>query len=301
MFRWADVVHHNSRLGLAEKLGYDAGTVHRANPEAVYSFASGFGETGPRAALPANDQLMQALAGIEAGQGGMGPDGAAQPPTYLVWGAVDAAGGWLAACGILAGLYARRRNGGGQRVCSSLLGAALTLKSGASPKSAGPVLDAGQHGYGAAYRIYQCQDGAWLALAVPDDQAWGRLRAAVEVPGLPGSLPPLRTAGGDRQPAELLLEGVFTTRDAPGWVAALRAAGVPAELVAETDREGFAAGFTTDPVAVQRGRVVTYDWDGHGITRQPCFPPALGPVSRPPAMRGIPALGEHTDDFLKEL
>jgi crotonobetainyl-CoA:carnitine CoA-transferase CaiB-like acyl-CoA transferase len=163
------------------------------------------------------------------------------------------------------------------------------------------VLDAGQHGYGAAYRIYQCQDGAWLALAVPDDDAWRRLGAVVGVPGLPASLPPLRTAGGDSQPAELLLESVFATRDAAEWVAALRLAGVPAEPVAQADREEFAAGFTADPVAVQRGRVVTYDWDGHGTTSQPCFPPALGPVPRPPAMRGIPALGEHTDAFLKEL
>lgn len=300
VFRWADVVHHNSRLGLAEKLGYDEASVRRANPDVIYSFASGFGDSGPRAPLPANDQLMQALAGIEAGQGGAG-----QPPTYLVWGAVDAAGGWLAACGMLAGLYARRAGGGGQRVSSSLLGAALTLKSGAfcdgDRAAGGPVLDAGQTGYGAAYRIYQCRDGAWLALAVPGDDAWRRLRDVAGVPGLPASLPSLRTDGGASQPAELLLESAFATRDAADWVRALREARVPAEPVAEPDRAAFAAGFTEDPVSVQRGRVVSYEWDGHGTTRQPCFPPALGPRPRPPAMRGIPALGEHTDEFMKEL
>jgi crotonobetainyl-CoA:carnitine CoA-transferase CaiB-like acyl-CoA transferase len=68
LFQWCDAVHRNSRVGLAEKLGYDEATVHAANPDAVYSFASGFGETGPRAPLSANDQLMQALAGVEAGQ-----------------------------------------------------------------------------------------------------------------------------------------------------------------------------------------------------------------------------------------
>src|SRR5215471_18729634 len=76
LFRWADVVHHNSRLGLAERLGYDEATARAANPGVIYSFASGFGESGPRAQLPANDHLMQALAGIEAAQGGHG-----QPPT----------------------------------------------------------------------------------------------------------------------------------------------------------------------------------------------------------------------------
>jgi len=72
-----------------------------------------------------NAELMSD-AMVEAGQGCAG-----QPPTYLVWGAIDAAGGWMSACGILAGLYARRSRGGGQSVSASLLGAALTLKSGA--------------------------------------------------------------------------------------------------------------------------------------------------------------------------
>jgi hypothetical protein len=36
----------------------------------------------------------------------------------------------------------------------------------------GPLLDAGQTGYGAAYRIYQGADSGWLALAIPDQRAW---------------------------------------------------------------------------------------------------------------------------------
>jgi crotonobetainyl-CoA:carnitine CoA-transferase CaiB-like acyl-CoA transferase len=311
MFRWADVVHHNSRVGLAEKLGYDEAAVRAASPDVVYSFASGFGETGPRALLPANDQLMQALAGIEAGQGGAG-----QSPTYLVWGAIDTTSGWVAAAGVLAALYARRRTGAGQTVSASLLGAALTLKSGAFIENGhvngGPLLDADQAGYGAAYRVYQCADKAWLALAIPDQQAWDRLRAVVGVPGLPAGPPPLRAADGtgqahdaqlpdDAQQAEALLEAAFATRDAAGWVAMLRAAGVPVEPVAELDRTGFAAGFTDDPVLVQRGRVVSYEWGEHGLTRQPCFPPAIGPIARPPAMRGIPSLGDYSIPFSKEI
>jgi crotonobetainyl-CoA:carnitine CoA-transferase CaiB-like acyl-CoA transferase len=297
LFRWSDVVHHNSRVGLAERLGYHESAARKANPDVIYSFASGFGEPGPRAHLPANDQLMQALAGIEAAQGGAG-----QPPAYLVWGAVDVTGGWIAACGILAGLYARRRGGGGQSVSASLLGAALTLKSGAyltpdGPVS-GPVLDERQTGYGAAYRLYQGRDRAWFALAVPEKQAWDRLRAVVRRPGLPESPPFLRTSGADSQPAELLLEDCFATRDAASWVAELHAAGLPAELVAEPDREGFASAFVDDPVNRQLGRVVSYRWGERGLVEQPSFPPRLGPAPRPPAAAGIPGLGQHTAQFL---
>lgn len=300
MFRWSDVVHHNSRVGLAEKLGYDEPAVRQANPDVVYSFASGFGQTGPRALLPANDQLMQALAGVEAGQGGAG-----RPPTYLVWGAIDVTGGWMSACGILAGLYARRRRGGGQSVSASLLGAALTLKSGAflagQEVISGPVLDPGQTGYGAAYRIYQGADGAWFALAVPDERAWRGLRSVVRLDSLPPSTPSLRTVPGDSQPAERVLESAFRTRPAAAWVAALRAEGVPVEPVATPDREGFAAGFTDDPVNRQLGRVVGYRWGDHGVVRQPSFPPRVGPGAPPRPMAGLPGLGEHTAEFLAGL
>jgi len=246
-----------------------------------------------------NAELMSD-AMVEAGQGGAG-----QPPTYLVWGAIDAAGGWMSACGILAGLYARRSRGGGQSVSASLLGAALTLKSGAFIAAGevvgGPVLDPGQTGYGAAYRIYQGADGAWFALAVPDEQAWRGLLSVVHLPQLPNSTPSLRTDRGDSQPEELLLEAAFRTRPAAAWVAALRAEGVPVEPVATPDREGFAAGFTDDPVNRQLGRVVGYRWGDHGSVRQPSFPPRIGPGTPLPPMAGIPGLGEHTAEFLETL
>jgi len=304
LFRWSDVVHHNSRVGVAERLGYDEAQVRAVNPDVVYSFASGFGDHGPRALLAANDQLMQALSGVEAAQAGDG-----QPPTFLVWGAIDVTGGWLAACGVLAGLYARRHRGGGQSVATSLLGAALTLKSGAFLTGdrvvSGPVLDARQTGYGATYRIYQGRDGAWFALAVPDAQAWHRLRDVVQIDGLPASPPPLRTdvAPGDHgpQPEEVLLEDAFRARDAAAWVTELRAAGVPAEPVVEADRSGFAAGFLDDPVNHQLGRVVSYHWGDRGRVDQPCFPPRFGPAPRPRARPGIPGLGEHTAEVLELL
>lgn len=300
LFAWADVVHQNSRVGLAERLGYDEATVRAANPDVVYSFASGFGERGPRALLPANDQLMQAVAGIEAGQGGAG-----QPPTFLVWGAVDVTGGWIAACGVLAALYARRRDGRGRTVASSLLGAAMTLKSGAFLAGdrivEGPVLDGGQTGYGAAYRLYQGADGRWFALAVPDTAAWQRLRALVPDAQLPSEPPPLRTELGGAQAEELALEAAFKAKEAATWVRELRAADVPVEPVDELDRSTFAARFLDDPVNRSLGRVVTHQWGGRGQVEQPRFPPRMGPQPLPGAWAGIPRLGEHTAEMLRDL
>ncbi len=300
LFQWSDVVHHNSRVGLAERLGYDEATVRAANPGVVYSFASGWGENGPRALLPLNDQLMQAFSGVEYAQGGSG-----QPPTYLVWGAVDVTGGWIAACGVLAGLFARRRTGSGQRVSSSLLAAGLFLESGpfltGERVVTGPVLDSGQRGYGAAYRLYEGADGGWLALAVPDAAAWRRLRDLLGDDDLAAEPPPLRTQSGETQPAELVLERAFSTKDASTWVSELRRAGVPAELAVEVDRTGFSAGFLDDPVNHQLGRVLSYRWGDRGTVEQPGFGPRVGPLARPRAGAHIAKLGEHTDEVLEEV
>jgi crotonobetainyl-CoA:carnitine CoA-transferase CaiB-like acyl-CoA transferase len=297
LIRASDVVHHNSRVGVAERLGFDEATARSINADIVYSFASGFGATGPRATLPANDHLMQALSGAEAAQGGSG-----RPPTFVAWGAIDVTGGWLAACGVIAGLYARRRTGAGQSVSTSLLGASLGLQSGAFATAGravgGPVLDAEQTGYGAAYRLYCGGDGEWFAIAVADERAWEGVRTVVAIEGLPSEPPPLRTESGDPQPAEALLETAFAARPAAEWVAALGAAGVPVEPVPDVDRSTFTAGFVDDPVNLQLGRVVTYPWGARGRVDQPRFPPRIGPEVTRSAPSGIAALGEHTDEVL---
>src|SRR5262249_5687976 len=145
-------------------------------------------------------------------------------PMFVGWSAIDVSGGWVAACSVLAALYAQRRTGAPQSVVTSLLGAGMTLKSGAFVADGAvverPVLDAGQTGYGAAYRIYEAEDGNWLALAILDDGAWARLREIVGAERLSARPPALRTQRGERQPEEAVLEEVFATRPAAEWIAA---------------------------------------------------------------------------------
>lgn len=165
----------------------------------------------------------------------------------------------------------------------------------------GPVLDAQQTGYGAAYRIYQGADEGWFALAVPDAATWARLRGSLAGEDLPASPPPLRTEPTGPQPEELVLEAVFRTKDAAVWVRELRGAGVPVEPVDEVGRTEFAARFLDDPVNQELGRIVTHHWGDRGRVEQPRFPPRLGPVPRRGAWAGIPGLGEHTTEMLESL
>jgi crotonobetainyl-CoA:carnitine CoA-transferase CaiB-like acyl-CoA transferase len=298
----ADVVLHNFRVGVAERLGIGEETVARLNPGAVYCHATAFGATGPRAAFPGNDALMQAVTGFERAVGGEGNE-----PLAATWIPIDMAGGWVAAAGMLAGLCARAGGGGGQYVTTSLLGAGLLLHSGVFERDGevvpGPGLDAAQTGYGPGYRIYAGADGRWLALVLPDEAAWRRLASVPEMASLPPGYAPLRAGlddGAARQ-AETVLEAAFATAPAAAWTARLRALGLLAELIEPLDRDGFRRAVLDDPVNRQLGRVVSYPTADWGRFEQ------IGPLLRcgPEDLTGprllLPGVGEHTVEILGEL
>ena len=302
LIEWADVVLHNFRVGVSERLGIDEASVARLNPHAVYCHASAFGPAGRRARNPGNDALMQALTGLERALGGAGND-----PVAATWIPLDMTGGWVAAIGILAGLYARAAHGSGQQVATSLLGAGMLLQSGTFQRDGrlvrGPELEADQTGYGPGYRIYRASDGGWLALVLPDERSWRQLRAMPGAGALPAAYTPLRGGAEDvsARRAERVLEGAFATAPAGDWVARLRAAGLLAEVVVERDRDEFRQGILDDPVNRELGRVTAYrtaEW-GHFEQIGPLL--RCGPQPSPRSSQHLPGVGEHSLDVLADL
>ncbi|GAA0949818.1 CaiB/BaiF CoA-transferase family protein [Actinocorallia libanotica] len=300
LLAWADVVVHNFRVGVAERLGIGAEDVARLNPGAVYCHASAFGDTGPRARFPGNDALMQAVTGFERAIGGEGNE-----PIAATWIPVDMAGGWVAAAGVLAGLYARAADGGGRRVVTSLLGAGMLTHSGVFTRDGalvpGPSLDARQTGYGPGYRIYEGGDGAWFALVIPDAEGWRRL--ASEIGGLPETYAPLRGGAADTaaREAEAVLEAAFAAEPAAVWTTRLRDLGLLAEPIEALNRDGFRRAVLDDPVNRRIGRVVTYETADWGRFEQigPLLRYGPGPAEGPELT--LPRVGEHTTEVLAEL
>jgi crotonobetainyl-CoA:carnitine CoA-transferase CaiB-like acyl-CoA transferase len=302
LIKWADVILHNFRVGVSARLGIDEATVARLNPRAVYCHASAFGTTGPRAAFAGNDALMQAVTGLERAVGGVGND-----PLAPTWIPIDMAGGWLTAVGVVAGLFARARSGRGQRVTTSLLGAGMLLQSGVFQRDGasvrGPELDTEQTGYGPGYRIYQCRDGGWIALVLPDAESWARVRALTELALLPPEYAPLRGGSLDAtaRDAERVLERGFSSGPAAEWVARLRALGVPVEAVGALSRDDFRRSILDDPLNRQLGRVAMFETPEWGRFEQ------IGPLLRTgPAAGGgpslvLPGVGDHSREVLGEL
>ena len=238
---------------------------------------------------------MQALCGNEAAGGGMG-----RAPTYLDWGAIDVTSGWIAACGILVGLYGARRTGVRGAIRSQhaprrrpdpevrRLRERRCRRRGSHPRRRANRI---------RRRLQDLPGPRWrlrLALAVPDSAAWSRLREAIGANGLPADPPPLRTSTSERQPAETFLEGVFGTKPAAEWVALLDDAGVPAAVVLEVDRADFVAHILDDATNRQLGRVTTFEWGEVESNRwrfRPVLVPVIGPGHPPrsPILASTPA------------
>lgn len=120
----ADVVMENFRPGVFARLGFTDEELRRLNPKLIFASASGFGSSGPMAARPGQDLIMQAASGLinasGSGEGGNASAGAA---------IIDQHGGALMAMGILGALLRREREGKGTRVESSLINSAIDLQT----------------------------------------------------------------------------------------------------------------------------------------------------------------------------
>ncbi|BFO55819.1 CaiB/BaiF CoA transferase family protein [Acidovorax sacchari] len=122
--READVLVHNFRPGVPERLGIGFERLAQINPRLVYCSVTGYGSRGPLKAKAGYDQVLQTMTGMCAMQGKAGG-----PPEILYGSVVDYYASALVAGGVASALYERERSGLGQHVGVSLLRAALTMQS----------------------------------------------------------------------------------------------------------------------------------------------------------------------------
>tara|TARA_R110002096_G_scaffold419345_1_gene623947 strand:- start:2359 stop:3519 length:1161 start_codon:yes stop_codon:yes gene_type:complete len=118
----ADVMIHNFRPGVMERIGLGYPEVRALNPRLVYGAVSGYGTTGPLRDKPGQDLLVQSLSGIAwlNGNAGDGP-----VPTGFAMLDVATAGNLVQ--GILACLVRRSISGTGGLVEVDLMSSAIDM------------------------------------------------------------------------------------------------------------------------------------------------------------------------------
>lgn len=293
-----DVVHHNQRPGVAERLKIDYETLRKIKPDLIYCHSPAYGVLGPEAHMGGYDQLFQAMCGIEVMGAGEDND-----PIWMRFGHVDTGGGLLSACGAIMGLYHRDVTGEGQFIDTSLLNSGMWFNSDAfiaerSSVRKRPTLDHNQTGLSASCRLYETKRG-WICVAALFKEDWQALCEVLEKPEL--GRDPRYFQNNDRidNRAYLgeLLEPIFKTKTAEEWFTRLDSACVPCEIC----HQDYWREFLLDEWALKTGRVVEYlQKDMNGKIR------IFGTISRfsatPQVIQGPPPLlGEHTRQILAEL
>jgi crotonobetainyl-CoA:carnitine CoA-transferase CaiB-like acyl-CoA transferase len=287
----SDVVASNFRPGVIERLGFSWEAVHARAPRVVYALINGYGATGPGAAKPSFDVIVQGESGVMDVTGW--PDG---PPTRVGISLGDETAGLLVVQGILAALLARERTGVGQRVEVALHDGLLSLLTyhaqnwwagGERPARLGNA-----HPSIVPYQTFRASD-AWINVGVGNERQWGALCDLVGKPEWRAD--PRYATNGARvtRRSELvpLLEAIFAARPAAEWLDALGAAGIPSGRIRPVPEA------LDSPEARHREMVVEVEAGGGEALRLLGIPVKLsatpGRIRRPP-----PSLGEHTEEVL---
>jgi crotonobetainyl-CoA:carnitine CoA-transferase CaiB-like acyl-CoA transferase len=294
----ADIVHHNQRPGVAERLKIDYATLSKIKPDLIYTHVPAYGTRGPQCHEGGYDQLFQAMCGMEYMGGGEGND-----PVWNRYGPVDMCAATLSVIATLMALCHRDRTGEGQFVDTSLLNAGLYVNSDAFVTDRDdvrrrPTMDRTQTGISADYRFYATSEG-WIFVAAQLEGQWRRLCEVVGKPQLAGD-PRYRThydRVDRRYELAEVIEPIFKSRSAQQWFEALDAAGVPCEII----NKGYWERWLLDPWSVLTKRVTEY-YEKQTQSRLRMMGEKIRFSQTPEFVQGPPPrLGEDTQEILHQL
>jgi len=224
----ADVVIENFKLGGLKKFGLDYETLAARNPGLIYASVTGFGQTGPRAAQPGYDFMVQGLTGIMDLTGE--PDGEPQK-VGVAW--IDVFTGLYGVIAVQAALAERARSGRGQHLDLSLMdtGAAVLANQATNYLLGGMV----PHRLGNAhpnivpYQVFPAADGH-LIIACGNDRQFTALCRVLGLEPLSAdprfATNPARVA--HRADLVPLMTAATSARPRADLIAAMERAGVPA-------------------------------------------------------------------------
>ena len=307
-----DVILHNFRPGVPERLAMDYETAKRLRPGIVYLYAGAYGSTGPHSHRTGFHPIAAAITGGPRYQ--LGRDLPTPPDVPLDFDGVHAMSDILRrsnesnpdpvaalthCAAILMGLYHRARTGEGQYIETSMLSANLYANADDALQYQGkperPIADADFNGLSAVYRIYRCREG-WVFLACPQDDEWAALAGVL---GGPLADPVFSTRQGRRErDAEIgaTLEAIFAEDTAEEWERRLLPAGVPCVRLAHRDSGRF---MTETPWALEAGLMKQVEHPSLGTYLRHAAP--FGFSLTPPNEGTNCYMGEHTTKILQEV
>ena len=288
----ADVMVHNFRPGVIERLGFDYKTIQKINPNIVYGEISGYGTEGPWKTKPGQDLLVQSLSGL-TWLNGKKSDG----PVPVGLAIADILSGSHLVQGILAALVKRAKTGLGTKVSISMLESIIDFQfesittfyhDGGQP-TLRPESNSAHAYLGAPYGVYKTQNG-YLALAM------GAIPMIGDLIGCDDLLKYTEKESWFTQRDEIkkILADHLSTDTTEKWLSILEPADIWCANIMDWDTLFAQDGFK----ALQMIQKVTMG-DGFSYETTRCPIKIDGQLLTSPL--GSPALGEHTESILNEL
>lgn len=227
----ADVLVENYKVGTLARYGLDYGSLRALNPRLVYCSVTGFGQSGPYAAMPGYDFVFQGMGGLMSLTGlpddepGGGPLKSGLPITDLVTG-------MYATSAILAALEHRHVSGEGQHIDIALLDCLVSITgcqavnyflSGEVPRRMG-----NGHSTMVPYQVFRCSEGD-VIVAVGNDSQYAAFCDVIGRPDLAVDPRFISSAQRSRNRSALIPEiaTAMLARPMSEWVERMEAANVP--------------------------------------------------------------------------
>jgi crotonobetainyl-CoA:carnitine CoA-transferase CaiB-like acyl-CoA transferase len=227
----ADILVENFKVGGLARFGLAYHDLAELNPRLIYCSISAFGQSGPEAAAPGYDAMIQGMGGLMSVTGL--PDSAPGGGPQKVGIAVsDLMAGMYSLSAILAALYERERSQQGQWIDLALLDSQVAwlanqglnfLTTGKAPERHGTA-----HPNIVPYQAFATADGH-LMLAVGNDRQFAKFCEAAGCAELARDARYLtnKLRVGNRDTLIASLAPVLHRRTTRSWLVALAASGVP--------------------------------------------------------------------------
>ena len=231
LVRDADILVENYKVGTLARYGLAYDDLRKINPRLVYCSVTGFGQSGPYAALPGYDYVFQGMGGLMSITGiPDGEPGAAPMKSGIAIS--DLLTGMYATTAILAAIEHRRESGEGQYIDMSLLDCIVSINSyqainyflsGKIPHRMGNA-----HSNMVPYQVFRCKEGD-IIIAVGNDGQYAAFCKMIERPLLATDPLYISTAQRNRNRTTLipLIAEAMLARTMEEWVTLLEANNVP--------------------------------------------------------------------------
>ncbi|MAL92081.1 MAG: CoA transferase [Pseudomonas sp.] len=291
-----DVLIENYKAGSLAKYGLDYASLAALNPRLVYCSVTGFGQTGPRAAEPGYDFIIQGMGGMMSitGERDDLPGGGPQKVGVAF---ADLMTGLYSTVAIQAALLSREKTGLGQHIDMALLDVQVATLCNQSQNYLASGKPPGRYGNAHAnivpYQVFRASDRDFI-IACGNDSQFVALCDAIGLPELPKDPRFARNADrvSNREEIVAILSRHFLGGLADEWVGRIHPQGVPVGAI------NSIAQALDEPQILARNMLVNIP---HPLKAD--FVTVGSPIklSRTPVeyLRPAPMLGEHTDEVLK--